>query len=93
MLKGEYSVEVAYKDGKKVIWEVADDHVVEEGVKNEELGLQGFDFNLFDEERGGCVGDDVKEFPYLLMLINLWPGDWEDKLDLINKKADEENWI
>ena len=43
--------------------------MVEEGIENEELGLQGFDFNLFDEEREGCVGDDVKELPYLLMLL------------------------
>ena len=27
----------------------------------------------FDEEREGCVRDDVKELPYLLMLKNFWP--------------------
>ena len=59
-VKGEYSVEVDDKVGKRVIWEVVYDHVVEEGIENEELGLQGFDFNLFDEEREGYVGDDVK---------------------------------
>ena len=30
------------------------------GVEREELGLRGFDFNLFDEDREGCVGYDVK---------------------------------
>ena len=39
------------KERKKVIWEAVNDHVVEEGVKHEELGLQGFDFVLFNEER------------------------------------------
>ena len=34
--------------------------MVEVGVKREELGLRGLDFNLFDEEREGYVGDDVK---------------------------------
>ena len=29
--KGGYSVEVSGSDGKKVIWEVVDDHVIEEG--------------------------------------------------------------
>ena len=58
-------VEVSEKDRRKVIWEVVDDHVVEEGVEHEELYLRGFDFNLFDEEREGCVGDDVKELTYL----------------------------
>ena len=60
MVKVGYSVEVSDKDGKKLIWEVVDDHLFEEGVGHEELGLRGFDFKLFDEEREGCVGDDVK---------------------------------
>ena len=41
LVKGGYLVEVSHNDGKKVIWEVIDDHVVEEGVKHEDLGLQG----------------------------------------------------
>ena len=61
MFKGWYSVDVSYKYGKKIIWEVVDDHVVEEGVEIEEIGLRGFDYNLFDEEREGCVGEYVKE--------------------------------
>ena len=65
--------------------------MVDEGVEHEELGLQGFNFNLFDEKREGCVGEDVKELPYLLMIIKLWPGDWEDQLYRINKKVDEDN--
>ena len=34
-------VEVTDKEGKKVIWEVVNDHVVVDGVEHEELGLQG----------------------------------------------------
>ena len=45
--------------------------MVEEWVEHEELGIEGFDFNIFDEDREGCVEDNVKEFPYLLMLIKL----------------------
>ena len=45
LVKGWYLVEVYEKYGKKVIWEVVDDHVVEEEFENEELGLQGSDFN------------------------------------------------
>ena len=41
------------------------------GIEHEELGLRGFYFNVFSEKRDGCLGDDVKEFPYLLMLIKL----------------------
>ena len=48
-----YLVEVADKEGKKVIWQVVNDHAVEEGFEHEELGLKGFDFILFDEDREG----------------------------------------
>ena len=41
MVNSGYLVEVADKEGKKVIWEVVNDHVVEEGVEHEELGIQG----------------------------------------------------
>ena len=51
LVKGGYLVEVSDKDGKKIIWEVINDHVVEDVVEHEELGLWGFDFNLFNEER------------------------------------------
>ena len=60
LVKGGYLVEVSDNDRKKLIWEVFDNHVVEEGFEHEELGLWGFNFNLSDEETEGCVGYDVK---------------------------------
>ena len=51
--------------------------MVEEGVEHEELGLRGSDFNIFNEERDGCVADNMKVLPYLLIPTQLWPGDWE----------------
>ena len=74
LLRGGYLVEVNEKYGKKIIWEVLNNHMVEEGVEHEELGLQGFGFNLFNEKREGCVGDDVKELLYLVIVMELWPG-------------------
>ena len=29
-------------------------------AEHKELGLQGFDLNLFNEEMEGCVGENVK---------------------------------
>ena len=55
--------------------EIVNDHVVEEGIDHEELGIKGFDFNLFNEYREGCIGENVKDFTYLLIIIWLWPGD------------------
>ena len=51
-------VEVADKEGKKLIWEVVNDHVVEEAFEHEELGLQVFDCILFDEDREGHTSID-----------------------------------
>ena len=50
LVKGGYLVEVIGNDKKKVLWEVVDNHVVEEPTDHEEIGLQGVDFNLFDED-------------------------------------------
>ena len=33
----------------------------------------------------------MKESPYLLMIIRLWPGDLEEQLDWMKKKVEEEN--
>ena len=63
--------------------------MVEEGVEHEELGLRGFDFNLFNEERGVFVGGDVKWLPYFSMIMKLWPGYLEDHIDRVNKKLYE----
>ena len=91
LIKDGYSVGVTDKDSKKVILEVVDDHVIEEGVEHEDIGIEGFGFNLFDEDMERCVGDYVKEFPYLIMFIKLWPRYWEEQIYQMNKKMDEEN--
>ena len=67
-------VKVVGHDKKNFIWEVVDDHVVEEPTDHEEIGLWGFDFILFNEDEEEVVIKRSIEFPYLLMLINLWPG-------------------
>ena len=50
IVKGGYSVEVVGHDRKKVFWEVVNDHVIEEPTDHDEIGLRGFDFNLFDKD-------------------------------------------
>ena len=70
---------------------MVDNHVVEEPTDHEEIGLQGFDFNLFDKDEDGVVREGSSEFSYLLMLIKLWPGNWKTQLKRINKKVDDNN--
>ena len=55
LVKGEYLVEFFGHEKKKVLWEVVDDHVLEEPTDHEEIGLRGFDFNVFDQYEEGVV--------------------------------------
>ena len=71
-------MEVSGSDGKKFLWEVVDDHVVEEGKEHNDIGLWGFDFILFGEDGEGVVIKLLSEYPYLLMLTNYWPGRLEE---------------
>ena len=84
-------MEVVGHEKKKVIWEVVNDHVVQEPTDHEEIGLWGLDFNFFNKGEEGVVREGSSEFPYLLILINLWPGGWISQLKRMNQKVDEEN--
>ena len=91
LVKGGYLVEVVGHDKKTVLWEVVDGHVVEEPTDHEETGLRGFDFNLLDKYEEKVVREGSSGFPYLLMLIKIWPGNWKTQLKRMNQKVDEEN--
>ena len=51
-MKDGYYIQVSGSDGKRVIWEVVEDHAVEQQNKNDELGLWGLIFFCKDK-RGG----------------------------------------
>ena len=70
---------------------MSENHFVEEPTDNEEIGLRGFDFDFFDEDEEGVVREGYSEFPYLLMLINIWTGNWNTQLNSVNQKVDEDN--
>ena len=70
---------------------MSENHFVEEPTDNEEIGLRGFDFDFFDEDEEGVVREGYSEFPYLLMLIKLWAGNWNTQLNSVNQKVDEDN--
>ena len=58
LVKGKYSVEVVGHNKKKVRWEVVGDHAVEEPYDHEDIGLRGFDFNIFGEDEEGVVREE-----------------------------------
>ena len=74
LVKGGHLVEVVGNEKKKVLWKVGNDQVVEDPTDHEEIGLWGFDFNLFNTDEEVFFRERSSEFPYLLMLIKLWPG-------------------
>ena len=69
LVKGKYSLEVVGHDKKKVLWEVVDDHVVEEPSNHKDIVLKGLDFNILDGDGEGFVREGCSE-PYLKMLID-----------------------
>ena len=84
LVKGGYFVEVVGHEKKKIIWEVVDNHVVEEPTDHEEIGLRGFDLNYFDQDEEGVGRRGSRDFPYLLILIKIWPENWMTLLKRIN---------
>ena len=53
IIKCGYYVEVSGSDRKEIIWEVIDDHYLEEGKYHDDMGIRGFGFNLFEEYKEG----------------------------------------
>ena len=51
IVKGGYLSEVVSHEGKSVIWEVLNDHVVEEATDHDDIGLWVFDFNFLTYTR------------------------------------------
>ena len=88
LFKGGYLLEVVGCGEKKVLWEVADNNVVEEATDNYEIGLQEFNFYLFEEDEKGVGREGSSEFPYLLMSIKLCTGYCNTQLKRMNQKVD-----
>ena len=89
IIKSGYYVELAGSDGNKVIWELIDNHDVEEAKKNEYIRIRGFDFNLLNQDEEGVVREGFSDYLYLLMFMNLWPGYQRNNLESMDMNVDE----
>ena len=56
LIKGEYYAEVIGYDGKRVLWEVVDHHIIEDPKEKDDIGLWGLDMNLFGKYKDGGGG-------------------------------------
>ena len=61
------------------------DHVSDEKEDCKEIGLCGFDYELFEEEEGGGTREGLDRYPYLKYLIQLGPGDWVIHMEKMNE--------
>ena len=91
IIKGGYLVEVVGSDGNNVLWEVVDNHVVEEKNDHDDIGPRGFDFNFIDEDKEGVGRVGLSKYHYLSMLTNPWPGDCKNHFKRMNMRVYEEN--
>ena len=84
-------MEVFGSDGKKVFWEVVDNHVVEDETDHNNIGLWRFDFSFFYKDKKGVGIEGSSDFPYLFMLIKLWTVYLKTRLKMMNLKVDKDN--
>ena len=61
------------------------DHITDEKEDYKDIGIRWFDYKLFKEEKGGGNREGLDGYPYLTHLIQLWPGDWVNKMAKMNK--------
>ena len=50
LVEGGYSVDVFGHYRKNDLWGVVNYHVIEEATDNDDIGLRGFNFNLFSKD-------------------------------------------
>ena len=75
IIKGGYLIECFSSDERKFPWGVVEYHVIEEVNDHYDIVLRWFGFSLFDEDKEGVGREVLSEYPYLSMLMNIWPGD------------------
>ena len=71
LFKGGYLVEFVVHDNNKILWEVFDNHIVEEPTDHKEIGLRRFDLKLFYKDEEEVVREGYSEFPCLLVVIKI----------------------
>ena len=69
-------VSVPHPKGAAIFWTCVKDQVIDEKEDYKEIGLLGFDYQLFEEEEGRGKQEGLDGYPYLKHLIQLWTDYW-----------------
>jgi len=73
-------------------WTIIDDPtVVNPPTEYDEVGLIGFDWNMFSDENIHVNSCRQYNFPFLTLLKHLWPGDYNTQIQNMNKFITKEN--
>ena len=79
------------RDTRVFNWKIAkDSSPTNPVVPYQEHGIIGFNFSLFDGAQLD-IDNDEYTFPFLSLLIHLWPGNWREQLRNLNIKVDSNN--
>ena len=71
---------VTHPKGVNIVLTCVKDNIIKEKEYYKAIGLRGFDYKLFEEEEGRGIQEGFDGYPYLMHLIQLWPGDWVKKI-------------
>jgi hypothetical protein len=79
------------RDTRVFTWKtVKDSSPTNPVVPYKDHGIIGFNFGQFDAAKLDIENDEY-DFPFLKLLIYLWPGDWRDQLRNLNIKVESNN--
>lgn len=81
---------VARKDS--IEWTVVDDPIITNApVEYGEVGLVGFDWNMFSDENIDEKSGHPYKYPFLALLKVLWPGNYTRQIQNMNNFIEKEN--
>ena len=69
-------VSIPHPKGGNIVWTGVKDQIIDENDNYKAIGLRGYEYKLFDREKGWGTREVLYRYPYLKHLIKLWPGDW-----------------
>ena len=79
------------RDERVFTWKIVQDSTPDDPVTvSTQCGVAGFKFDVFADAEEKSEDADYK-FPFLMLLIHMWPGDWRDHLSRLNRFIGEEN--
>ena len=84
---------VSHLKGGTSFWTCVKDYIIDEKEDYKDIGIRGFDYKLFEEEQGGGTIEGLDGYPYLKHLIQLWPGDWENRTEKMNEAFGMNNYV